>query len=161
MFFRKSFFLLGVGSLVAGAYFYYKRQLEVLENIKYKVVGIKIQSLTPLTLNISAEVINDSEISFTITGYNIDIIVNGEKVANVVNSNLNQKLKGFGDKSIIDFTTTFRAKKEGGIKGVLSGVLDSIADTDLQMKGNISVKRGIFEYSNYPVDYTYKLADFL
>jgi len=159
--FRKSFFLLGLGSLVAGAWLYYRRQLELLENIKYKVVGVNIQSFAPLTLDISTELTNESEITFTLMGYEIDIFVNGEKVANVKNSNLNEKLKGFGDKSVINFTTTFRGKNEGGLKGILSGVLDNIADTDLQIKGKISVKRGFFEYTNYPVDFSYKLAEFL
>ncbi len=159
--FRKSFFLLGLGTLIAGAYLYYRRQLEVLENFTYRVVGIKINSVAPLSLDISTEIVNNSEIEFTIKGYDIDVFVNNKKVAKVVNKNLDEKLSGYGSKSIINFTATLGTDDGGRVGNILSGALEVLADINIDFKGKVSVKRGIFEYSNYPVDINYKLQDFL
>ena len=161
---RKTLFLFGLGSLAFGIWAFYKRQLELLEKISYKVVGVNLLSVAPLTLDITTELTNNSEIAFTIRGYDIDVYVNGERVAKVNQSGLDQKLKGFGDKSRISFTTTFTGLKklgDGGLGGLLSGVLNNIADTSIDFKGKVSVKRGLFEFSDYPVDLAWKLDDFL
>jgi LEA14-like dessication related protein len=161
---RKTLFLFGLGSLAFGLWRYYKRQLELISKISYKVVGVNLISVAPLTLDITTELTNNSEVAFTIRGYDIDVYVNGERVAKVNESGLDQKLKGFGDKSRISFTTTFAGLKsygDGGIKGLLSGVLDNLGDTTISFKGKVSVKRGLFEFSDYPVDLEWKLAEFL
>jgi hypothetical protein len=155
-----------VGSLGIGAYVYYRRQLKMLSEISYKVTGVSILEYAPLKLQINTTLTNESEFSFTIRGYDMDIFVNGKKVADVKNKSLDQKIKGFGGTSNISFVTSFNASelgfgKGGGLSTLLSGVLDNIANTDLRLKGEISVKRGLFEFSNYPVDFTYKMEDFL
>ena len=87
--------------------------------------------------------------------------MNNKKVAKVINKNLDEKLKGYGDKSIINFTTTLGTDDGGKVGKILSGALGVLADISIDFKGKVSVKRGIFEYSNYPVDINYKLQDFL
>tara|TARA_R110000787_G_scaffold380_1_gene1419 strand:+ start:1449 stop:1940 length:492 start_codon:yes stop_codon:yes gene_type:complete len=162
---RKLLFLFGIGSLGIGAYFYYKRQLKLLEEIEYKVSGIDILEVAPLKLLIDTTLTNKSEFTFTIKGYSFDIYINGKKVADVKNAQLNQKIKGFGGKSNIKFVTEVNSKEigigQGGLKGLVSGILDNIGQTDLRFKGKISVKRGLIEFSNYPVDFSFKLQDFL
>ena len=160
---RKLLFIFGLGSLGIGAYIYYKRQLEMLKNISYKVVGVDILEYTPLTLQVSTELTNNSEVAFTIKGYDIDVIVNGIKVARVKNASLNEELRGFGATSTINFITSLSIKESGSSLGqILGGVFDGqMADTSIVFKGVVGVKRGIFEFSNYPVDLEWKLGDFL
>jgi len=161
---RKLLFLFGIGSLGVGAYFYYRRQLELLKKIDYKVSDINIIEMSPLKLGIKTILTNNSEFTFTIKGYDFDIFINGENVAKVQNAKLNQKIKGLGGQSQIDFVTQVSSGigiGSGGLKGLLSGILENLGDTNIQFKGNISVKRGLIEFSNYPVDFSLKLADFL
>ena len=162
---RKALFYFGLGSLVVGSYFYYRRQLEMLENISYRVVGIKVVEVQPLKLLINTEVTNNSEIAFTIKGYDIKVFINGKEVGKVFNDKLDQKLNGFGGKSNISFYTSFNPDVvgigEGGLGSLLSGVLNTLGDTKISFKGKVSVKRGFFEFANYPVDFTYNLTDFL
>jgi len=162
---RKLLFIFGLGSLVLGSYYYYRKQLKLLADISFKVVGVKIVEYSPFKLQINTEITNNSEISFTISGYDIDVIVNGKEIGQVKNSSLNQKLEGFGGKSQINFFTTFNPQEtgllSGGLSSILSNVLDTLGDTTIKLKGRVSVKRGLFVYSNYPIDFTYKLEDFL
>ena len=162
---RKLLFLFGIGSLGIGAYFYYRRQLELLEKIEYKVSGIEILQVAPLKLQIQTTLTNQSEFTFTIRGYDFDIYINDKKVAEVKNAKLDQKIKGLGGQSNINFITEVNKEElgigTGGLGSLLSGVLDNLGQTDIRFKGNISVKRGLIEFSNYPVDFQYKLEDFL
>lgn len=161
----KRLFYFGLGSVIVGGYFYYMRQLTMLENIEYKVKKIKIVEVSPLKLLIKTELINKSEFSFDLRGYAIKIFINGKEVGIAQNNEIDQTLKGNGGKSNISFYTTFNPQVvgigQGGLGSLLSGVLDTLGDTNISFKGKISVKRGFFEYSNYPVDYTYKLSEFL
>lgn len=160
---RKLLLLFGIGSLGFGAYLYYKRQLEVLEDITYKVVGVKISTYNPFSVEISTELTNDSEISFTIKGYDIDVVVNGQKVAEIKNAQMNEKLKGFGAKSNINFVTALSLNNStGNIGTLLDGVFGKgIKDTIVKLEGSVSISRGLFEYSNYPVDLEWSLDNFL
>ena len=116
---RKLLLLFGLGSFGVGAYLYYSRQIKLLEKLTYKVVGVKIEKFTPLTIIISTELTNQSEISFTIKGYDIDVVVNGQKVAKVKNAKMNEVLKGFGAKSNINVVTKLAINESGGNIGYL------------------------------------------
>ena len=157
---KKSLFIIGVGTLILGAYLYYRKQLEILLNFTYKIKKVEIDNFSPLTLSITTEITNDSEISFFIIGYDIDVFVNGEYVALVKNSTLNQKLDGFGSKSQINFSTII-SPKQSGVGSVLSSVLTDLYKTKIEFKGKVSVKKGLFTYANYPVDISWKLEEFL
>ena len=99
---KKVYIAIGLGALAFGFYSYYTKQLDILYNFKYKLKGIKILSSTfsKINLQLTYEVVNDSSISATITQYDFDILINGEKVANVKNASVNQFLQKDGGKSI-------------------------------------------------------------
>ena len=96
----KRLFYFGLGSVIVGGYFYYMRQLTMLENIEYKVKKIKIVEVRPLKLLIKTELINKSEFSFDLRGYAIKIFINGKEVGIAQNNEIDQTLKGNGGKSI-------------------------------------------------------------
>ena len=106
------------------------------------------------------EVTNDSNISLTITDYYFDLYLNGVKVGSVANASVNQYLNKNGGKSFVPMrikiaTTEF-------LKGdVVLGLIDSVKESTLQQKGYFGVKKGLFKFKNIPVDFTYKLKEFM
>lgn len=165
----KRLFYFGLGSVLVGGYFYYKRQLDLLYKIGYKVKKIRLVEVAPLKLLVTTELTNNSEVSFTIQSYAIKVFINGKEVGIAQNKDINKKLNAFGGKTTIQFYTTFNPNEVGlgsasqgaGLGSLLSGVLDTFGETDIAFKGKISVKRGFFEFANYPVDFSYKLKEFL
>ena len=67
----KRLFYFGLGSVLVGGYFYYKRQLDLLYKIAYKVKKIRLVEVAPLKLLVTTELTNNSEVSFTIQSYAI------------------------------------------------------------------------------------------
>ena len=76
---------------------------------------------------------------------------------------MNEKLKGFGAKSNINFVTALSLNNStGNIGTLLDGVFGKgIKDTIVKLEGSVSISRGLFEYSNYPVDLEWSLDNFL
>lgn len=72
---RKIYLAIGLGAVAFGVYSYYIKQYDILQNFKYNLKNIKILSSTFKTINVQLtyEVINDSSISVTITGYDLTL----------------------------------------------------------------------------------------
>ena len=64
-----------------------------------------------------------------------------KKVAKVVNKNLDEKLSGYGSKSIINFTATLGTDDGGRVGNILSGALEVLADINID-----------FKYSSFELD---------
>ena len=81
--------LIGVGGFAYGVYSYYTRQIKILQNLSFAVKKVKIieATLDRTKLQITLQVINRSEINFTIVCYDLAISVNGEPISVVKNTN--------------------------------------------------------------------------
>ena len=159
---RKVFILVGLGGLAYGIYNYYMKQLEILQNFDYRILGGRIININPLkvTIQVDVEVTNDSAITITITDYYFDIFLNGVKVGVVKNASLNQRLEANGGKSflpmIIELQTAEFLKSN-----VLLGLLESVKESTLTQKGYFGLKKGFVKYRNIPMEVSYKLKEFM
>ena len=159
---RKVFILVGLGGLAYGIYNYYMKQLEILQNWDYRILGGRIININPLkvTIQVDVEVTNDSAITITITDYYFDVFLNGVKVGVVKNASLNQRLEANGGKSflpmIIELQTAEFLKSN-----VLLGLLESVKESTLTQKGYFGLKKGFVKYRNIPMEVSYKLKEFM
>jgi len=159
---KKVYIAIGLGALAFGFYSYYTKQFDILYNFKYKLKGIKILSSTfsKINLQLTYEVINDSSISATITQYDFDIKINGQKVANIKNASVNQFLQKNGGKSIFDIDVAI-STANFLMSNVSLGLIEDFKNSTITMDGTFGVKKGLFSWSKVPYKYTYLVKDFL
>jgi len=159
---RKIYLAIGLGAVAFGVYSYYIKQYDILQNFKYNLKNIKILSSTFKTINIQLtyEVINDSSISVTITGYDFDIKINGESVAKIKNATLNQFLNKDGGKSF--FTINVAINTTDLISSNVSlGLIGDLQNSTITLDGSFGIKKGLIRWNKIPYKYTYKVKDFL
>ena len=159
---KKIYLAIGVGALAFGFYSYYTKQFDILYNFKYKLKGIKILSSTfsKINLQLTYEVVNDSAISVTITQYDFDVKINGDKVANVKNATLNQFLQKNGGKSI--FTIDVGISTANFLMSNVSlGLIEDFKNSTITLDGSFGIKKGLFSWNKLPYKFTYKVKDFL
>lgn len=159
---KKVFLAIGLGAVAYGVYSYYIKQYELLYNFKYTLKNIKILSSTfrQINLQLTYEVVNDSSISVTITGYDFDILLNGEKVAKIKNATLNQYLAKDGGKSF--FTVNVSISTADLLTSNVSlGLLEDFKNSTITADGSFGVKKGIISWGKIPYKATYKVKDFL
>lgn len=159
---RKIFILVGLGGLAYGLYNYYIKQLEVLNNYQFKVVGGNIvkASLTKIDIQLNVEVINNSSISIVLSDYFFYVFLNGVKVAVVKNASVNQTLEKNGGKSYfpmqISIATTQLLQGDS-----LLGLIESVKNSTYRLQGHVGVKMGILKIPNIPIDYSGKLKEYM
>ena len=159
---KKIYLAIGVGALAFGFYSYYTKQFDILYNFKYKLKGIKILSSTfsKINLQLTYEVVNDSSISATITKYDFDVKINGDKVANVKNASVNQFLQKDGGKSI--FTIDVGISTANLLMSNVSlGLIEDFKNSTITLDGSFGIKKGLFSWNKLPYKFTYKVKDFL
>ena len=159
---RKALIFLGVSGLAFGIYKFYMAQVEILKQLAIRIGDVQVieGGYQNVKLLIKAVITNNSEINFTLTGYDLELYVNDKKVSNITNSGLDERLEGFGNESQIDFYATF-SPKQFFETDLLGGILNLFDRTNIRVVGTASVKKGIFKYNKYPVDISFQLADVL
>jgi LEA14-like dessication related protein len=161
---RTGLLLIGGGSIALGLFKYFQQQRRLLEAIGYKVVGIDIveSSFQNVKLLITLKLTNNSEIDFTIGGYTLNVFVNGVAVSKVVNATIDEKVKGKGQSKGIKFYADFSPQQllQGDL---ITDILTSgnIGNTDIAVKGIFTIKKYGFKLTDYPVDISLKLEDFV
>ena len=159
---RKALIFIGVGGLAFGIYKFYMAQLEILKQLSIKIGDVQVLGggYSEVNLLIKTIITNNSEINFTLTGYDLDLYVNGKKVSKITNSGLNEKLEGFGSESAINFNATF-SPQQFFETDILGSVINLFDKTDIKIVGKASVKKGVLGFANYPIDVEFQLADVL
>ena len=159
---KKVFIAIGAIGLGYGIYQYYMTQGAILYNYKYRIIGVTIKkaSLKEVELQIDVEVINDSEISATLSSYYFDIYLNGQQVAVVQNATLDQFLQKNGGTSYFPMKVTIDPAKflTGNVVG---GLLESVKNSTIEQRGYFGFKKGLLRFNKIPFNYTYKVKDFL
>ncbi len=159
---KKVFITIGALGLGYGLYQYYLTQGAILYKYKYEVVGVTIKkaSLKEVELQIDVEVVNDSEISATLTNYYFDIFLNGEKVAVIQNASVDQYLEKNGGTSFFPMKVIIDPSKF--VKGnVVTGLLESVKNSTIEQRGYFGFKKGLLRFNKIPFSYTYKVKDFI
>jgi hypothetical protein len=159
---RKLLLLIGVGGLGLGTFLYYRKQVAILKEIEWKIKNVKINHLSTSDAQLltTMEVVNNADISFTITGYDVDIFVNDKKVANVVNRDISVKLPRMGVPTQFNFLINVKPS-ELGLGNLISQVFNSVSTTTFKVVGRVSVKKGIFTFNNQEIDLTWNMEDIL
>jgi LEA14-like dessication related protein len=159
---KKTLIVLGIGGIAYGLYAFYLKQLEILYLYKYKLISLNIlkANLQTIEIVLNVEVVNDSTISVTITDYYFDIFLNDKKVAVIQNATANQKLVANGGKSVFPLKVSIQTKDF--ISGnVLFGLLESVKNSSIKQVGYFGIKKGLIRMKNIPIEYTYKVKDFM
>tara|TARA_R110002167_G_scaffold70465_10_gene198839 strand:- start:641 stop:1123 length:483 start_codon:yes stop_codon:yes gene_type:complete len=159
---RRLFLLLGVGGVAYGLYAFYLKQLEILENLTYKLKGIKFSgiSLSSTDVILTLEVVNNSDISITISKYYFDVYVNNIFVGVIQSANVNQDLKGLG--GISTFNVKVRVKNSALIgSNLISGLRENFKNATIRLKGVYGLKKGFIKIKDLEVNETFKVKDFM
>jgi len=158
---RSILLLGGLGLVGYGAYTYYKTEVALLEESEISLSGIKVLDKSPsnVTLRITVDIKNNSEIDFTIRKYDLMFIINNSMIGKIRNSNVDTLVKGLGGTSQVTFDFSFNPK-EVGIANVLYSLLTRRGTSTFTARGTISVKKGLISV-DAPLDVTYSLRELL
>ena len=144
----------GVGIIGYAIYRYYKKQVDLLQNYTYKVVGIQLVSITTenISLDVTTKITNNSNVSATISEIYLDAYVNGQKVANI-NEVKDIFVKANGDSNFVFRVAISPKLVLGNIVNIVT-LSASTKDLILNLNGYIKIKSGFlsvslpFEYQN-------------
>jgi LEA14-like dessication related protein len=75
----------GVAIIATALYRYYRRQIDFIKDITYKITRFNIRSISAslVSLDITTQIYNASNVEATVTEIYLDIVINGVKVGNV------------------------------------------------------------------------------
>ena len=146
--------LSGVGIIGIALYRYYRKQADLLENYTYKVIGLKVVSITTenLVFDVTTRITNNSNVSATITEIYLDAYVNGQNVANI-NEVKDIFVKANGSS---DFTFRLNISPKMVFGNLINIVTLSTSTKDLflNLDGYVKIKSGFlsvslpFQYEN-------------
>ena len=146
--------LSGIGIIGIAIYRYYRKQADLLQNYTYRVIGLKVVSITTenLIFDVTTRITNNSNVSATITEIYLDAYVNGQNVANI-NEVKDIFVKANGSS---DFTFRLNISPKMVLGNIVNIVTLSTNTKDLflNLDGYVKIKSGFlsvslpFEYQN-------------
>lgn len=156
--------LVGAGVLgLAIWYFYYlKNNAMKLMDMTYRFQNFKLKNASLTNVEVEAEVVltNPSQLSFTVTGYDINVQFQGVNVANLKRDDSNIPI-GSNSSVAIPFNVKFDPRKVGStlLPLFLDVFVNKTDETKFKLRylGTISAKYGVIGISNIPIDYTYEM----
>ena len=102
-----------------------------------------------------------SEINLTITDYYFDIFVNGIAVGKIVNTTVNQRFNGFGNKSVFPLSVRINNSVFFGEQGLIRGLISNLSDSRLDIVGYYGVKKGVLKFRDIKINETILLKEYL
>lgn len=149
--------VVGAGAL---AYHFVQRQIGMVKNICIRIVGGKVKKIRKKSweLILNYEVTNESMIEATVTGYELDAIFDGSKIADIsakVDIPIPKK-----SKATLPVEIRFNPMDvlRGGALATVDMLLSPQSDYEVRIKGNIKV-RGYGLEKQIPVDYVESLRE--
>jgi LEA14-like dessication related protein len=151
----------GVAILV-GFLYYLKVNAMKLLDITYRFQNFKIKSASLRNVDLEAEVVltNPSQLSFKITGYDINVQFEGTNIANLKRSDSNVPIGANSSVTIpLDVQFDPRQLAASLLPLFVDVFITNISNEKKKLRyiGNISVKYGVIGISNIPIDYTYEI----
>ncbi len=144
----------------AGAYFYYRKQLEELENFTYNVIGINIgdYSVDHASLFLKIRITSNSTIDATIKDLSIDVFMDGQKVGNIEDTRpFIIPAKGYSD---VDLTVALSPKLVLASAGKVLTSLIGQKDFAINLRGFIRIRSAFLQVS-VPFSYDSSLKQLL
>lgn len=85
---KKALIFIGIAGAVTGIVIYYKKQVALLEDFAYKIIGIRFDKLPKTDAEdfifyVKYRVWNKSKLQATITDMNLDVLMDNTRIANV------------------------------------------------------------------------------
>lgn len=144
----------GIGIIGIAIYRYYKKQADLLTNYTYRVVGIKIVSVTidNIVLDITTRITNNSNVSATVKEIYLDAYINGQNVA-TINEVKDIFVRANGNSDFSFRVSVIPKLVLGNIVNIVS-LTTALKDLYLNLDGYIKVKSGFltlslpFKYQN-------------
>lgn len=139
--------------LGAGVYFFYKKQIDALYDMGYRILGFEVKKVseTETIVNVRVRIKSDSTIEAEIKDLDLDAYIDGIKSGKVYeNSVIVIPAKGYSD---IDIKVVANLK-EIGVNGLtLLGQLWANKDAMLTLRGTARIKTAFLSFK-VPIDYT-------
>jgi LEA14-like dessication related protein len=144
----------GLGIIGYALFRYYKKQVDFIKDFDYKVIGIRVASVTAdnIALDITARIINNSNVEATVKEMFLDFFINGSKVGNITEVK-DVRVRGNG---YSDFSFRFAFNPKIVLGNLVNIVTLTIGTKDVifDIQGYVRVESGFvkatipFEYSN-------------
>ena len=156
---------LAVGALVAvgiGIYSYLKKNAMKLMEMTYRFQNFKLKKATLNNVEVTSEVVltNPSQLSFTITGYDVNVQFQGVNVVRMQRSDSSIVVPS-NSSVTIPFDVQFDPRQVGSslLPLFLDVFVNKTSSEKLKLRyiGTISAKYGVVGISNIPIDYTYEM----
>ena len=154
----------GIAGIGFGLYRFYKNQLDLAMSYCYKISGAKFNTITKkqVNLDVTVKLLNNSSFEADITGYNLDVVLNGKLVATIAsNKTLTIKANGVSE---LGLNVDFDPSKVFNPSDLLNLIAWAITDKEnivIRTKGTFSAKLNFIKVSDYPVDISMTLAEIM
>lgn len=139
---------------------YYKRQVDFLKDVQYSIKGINIMNISKelVTLNITQQVYNPSNVEASVSEIYLDVLINGINVGNV---NEDKEFVILPNQTT-DVSYSFSFNPSIIIKNIVNLVTLTLAlkDVKIQANGYVKVKSG-FVSTTIPFTYDNNLKSLL
>jgi len=149
-------------AVLLGVFYYLKKNAMKLMDMTYRFQNFKLKRATLTNVEVTSEVVltNPSELSFTITGYDVNVQFQGVNVVRLQRSDSNIPIPS-NSSVTIPFDVQFDPRQVGAslLPLFLDVFVNKTSDTKFKLRyiGTISAKYGVVGISNIPIDYTYEL----
>lgn len=153
-------FGLGIAAVGVAAFIYIKKQVALLQEFQYKIIGLRVKKLTKdeISFDVKTRFFSKSAFEAKITKIYIDVFVEGVNAGYITeNKELIIPAKGYSD---IDLAFSFNPQVV--LKNIVNIVLAGIGrkDLSLQFKGFASVKSGLIA-TTLKINYDTTLKNYL
>jgi LEA14-like dessication related protein len=154
--------IVGGVAVLLGVFYFLKKNAMKLMEMTYRFQNFKLKRATLTNVEVTSEVVltNPSELSFTITGYDVNVQFQGVNVVRLQRSDSNIPIPS-NSSVTIPFDVQFDPRQVGAslLPLFLDVFVNKTSSEKLKLRyiGTISAKYGVVGISNIPIDYTYEL----
>ena len=149
-------------AVLLGVFYYLKNNAMKLMEMTYRFQNFKIKRATLSNVEVTSEVVltNPSQLSFTITGYDVNVQFQDVNVVRLQKNDSNIPIPS-NSSVTIPFDVQFDPRKVGS--SLLPLFLDvfvnktSAEKFKLRYIGTISAKYGVIGITNIPIEYVYEM----
>lgn len=154
------FLIGGVTAIGFALYRYYMKQIDFLKDIKYTVTGLKIIKITKelVSLQITAQIFNASNVQAVVKEINLDVLLNGIKTGQV--KEVKDMIVYPNSYSDFSFNFEFNPQIIGeNIVNILT-LSVSLRDVIIDLKGSVKIQSA-FVKANLPFEWSSNLRSFI
>lgn len=150
----------GIGAVIFALYRYYKKQIKLIEDYDYKIIGVKIKKITvnEVVFDIKYRFFNKSNIEVEINKIFLKVIVEGSEIGYITE---NEKFV-ITAKGSSDVNLQISASPQLVFKNILGIGLGGVRRKDLKftMEGYANMRSGFIK-TTLPITYTNVISSYL